>query len=97
MKTQHNNKNGNNNTIAWLLVAAVAATTLATSALADDRRAGCERSQREERHNYILERQQAYQVQGVPTERLIIGEREIDVYRNGVMFEGNNVVGFRPH
>ena len=49
-----------------------------------------------EQHNYIIERQQAYQVQGVPTARLIIGRREIDVYQNGLMFEGNNVVGVQP-
>jgi hypothetical protein len=34
-------------------------------------------------------------VQGVPTQRLIIGRREIDIYRNGLMFERNNVVGVR--
>jgi hypothetical protein len=55
--------------------------------------------EREQRNrNYIIERQQAYQVQGPPTGRLIIGKREIDIYRlpnNGghIMFEGNNVVG----
>lgn len=43
--------------------------------------------------NYILRRQQAYQVQGVPTSRLIIGKRQIDIYRNGTMFEGDNLVG----
>jgi hypothetical protein len=37
------------------------------------------------------------QVQGVPTSRLIIGKREIDVYRNGLMFERDHVVGvFEP-
>jgi hypothetical protein len=46
-------------------------------------------------HNYILERQEAYQVQGVPTSRLIIGRREIDVYPNGMMFEKNNLVGIK--
>ena len=57
------------------------------NAQADDHR---KREQREKRehHNYILERQQAYQVQGVPTSRLIIGKREIDIYPNGLMFEG---------
>jgi hypothetical protein len=56
-------------------------------------------AQAEPRHrnqNYILRRQQAYQVQGVPTSRLIIGKREIDIYRNGLMFEKDNVVGVRP-
>lgn len=48
-----------------------------------------------EHHNYIIERQEAYQVQGVPTSRLIIGKREIDIYPNGLMFEGNHVVGVK--
>lgn len=47
-------------------------------------------------HNYILRRQEAGQVQGVPTSRLIIGKREIDIYPNGLMFEGDHVVGVRP-
>ena len=56
-------------------------------------------AQAEPRHrnrNYILRRQQAGQVSGTPTSRLIIGKREIDIYRNGLMFEGDNVVGVRP-
>ena len=53
------------------------------------------RKEKERSHNYIIERQQAYQVQGVPTSRLIIGRREIDIYPNGLMFEGNNVVGVK--
>ena len=67
---------------------------LAAPAVADDGRKRDE--QPREQHNYIIERQQAYQVQGVPTQRLIIGRREIDVYQNGLMFEGNNVVGVQP-
>jgi hypothetical protein len=35
-------------------------------------------------------------VSGVPTIRRIIGKREIDVYRNGLMFEKDNVVGVSP-
>ena len=54
-----------------------------------------DKEKRREQHNYILERQQAYQVEGVPTERMIIGKRQIDIYPNGLMFEGNNVVGVR--
>jgi hypothetical protein len=46
--------------------------------------------------NYILRRQEAGQVQGTPTSRLISSKREIDIYRNGLMFEGDNVVGVRP-
>jgi len=56
-----------------------------------------DRHERRESHNYIIERQQAYMVQGTPTSRLIIGKREIDGYsqRDGskVWFERNNVVG----
>lgn len=81
--------------ILGAISAVVMACTLAAAGVhADDGR-----HRRDERsqplHNYIIERQQAYQVQGVPTQRLIIGRREIDIYRNGVMFERNNVVGVR--
>lgn len=62
------------------------------TALADD---NDHRHEKEEQHNYILERQQAYLVEGVPTQRLIIGKREIDIYQNGQMFEGNHMVGSR--
>ena len=61
------------------------------TAQADDHR----RSEKREHHNYIIERQQAYQVQGVPTSRLIIGKRELDIYPNGLIFEKNNIVGVR--
>jgi len=47
----------------------------------------------EHNRNYILRRQEAGLVSGVPTTRRIIGKREIDIYRNGLMFEGDNVVG----
>jgi hypothetical protein len=57
-------------------------------------------AQAEPRHhssrNYILRRQEAGQVRGTPTSRLIIGRREIDIYRNGLMFEGDNLVGIKP-
>ena len=43
--------------------------------------------------NYILRRQEAGLVSGTPTIRRIIGKREIDIYQNGLMFEGDNVVG----
>lgn len=65
----------------------------AVSAQADDRRHN--RRERRESHNYIIERQQAGQVSGVPTSRRIIGKREIDIYPNGLMFEKNNVVGVK--
>ena len=32
---------------------------------------------------------------GTPSTRLIYGKREIDVYRNGLMFERDHVVGVR--
>ena len=50
---------------------------------------------RHESKNYIIRRQQAGLVRGVPTSRLIIGKREIDIYPNGLMFEKDNVVGVR--
>jgi hypothetical protein len=54
------------------------------------------RQSKERNRNYILRRQEAGQVQGVPTSRLIIGKREIDIYPNGLMFEGDHVVGVKP-
>lgn len=74
------------------LFTAVIIIMLASLCHGDDRRKS---QSRRESHNYIIERQQAYQVQGVPTSRLIIGKREIDIYRNGMMFEKNNLVGIR--
>ena len=68
-------------TIAVLIVA-----TLAT-AHADDRK-------RHESHNYVIERQQAGQVSGVPILRRIIGKREIDIYSDVSMYEKNNFVGY---
>lgn len=70
---------------------------LALSVQADDRRKTNERSH-SEHHNYIIERQESYQVQGPPTERMIIGRREIDGYRDHrtgttMWFEGDHVVG----
>ena len=53
------------------------------------------RQSKERNHNYILRRQEAGLVSGVPTIRRIIGKREIDIYRNGLMFEKDNVVGVR--
>jgi hypothetical protein len=51
-------------------------------------------SKRHESHNYIIERQQAGQVSGVPILRRIRGSREIDIYRDGSMYEKNNFVGY---
>jgi hypothetical protein len=72
------------------LTAVLIAATLAT-AQADDSK----RHERREHHNYIIERQELGLIQGVPTSRLIRGKREIDIYPNGLMFEGNNVVGVK--
>ncbi len=54
------------------------------------------RQSKERNHNYILRRQEAGLVQGVPTMRRIIGKREIDIYPNGLMFERDHVVGIKP-
>jgi hypothetical protein len=54
------------------------------------------RQSKERNHNYILRRQEAGLVSGVPTMRRIIGKREIDIYPNGLMFEKDNVVGVLP-
>ena len=68
---------------------------LAIAAAADDDKP--RHHHREELHNYIIERQTNYQVPSgsVPTSRMIIGSREIDIYPNGQMFEGNHMVGDR--
>jgi hypothetical protein len=54
------------------------------------------RQSKERNNNYILRRQEAGLVSGVPTMRRIIGKREIDIYPNGLMFEKDNVVGVLP-
>jgi hypothetical protein len=74
-------------TIALLIVA-----TLATAHAGDRKR---HESKRHESHNWIIERQQAGLVRGVPISRRIIGSREIDIYPNGMMFEKNNLVGIQ--
>jgi hypothetical protein len=76
------------NTILIALVVLIATVT----ANADDRRT---RRQDRREPNWIIERQRGYQVEGVPTDRLIIGRREIDIYRDGTMFEKGNVVGVK--
>ncbi len=52
-------------------------------------------SRSERNRNYILRRQQVIPGLGTPTTRVIYGKREIDVYRNGLMFERDNMVGVR--
>jgi len=56
--------------------------------------AQAEPRKRYESKNYILRRQQAGQVSGVPILRRIRGSREIDIYRDASMFEKDNFVGF---
>jgi hypothetical protein len=80
----------------WVLIVSAICTLLVLAAMAaraDDR----ERSR--EHHDYIIERQQAYMVEGPPTDRLIIGRRQIDGYRqrdgSTIWFEGNNIVGVK--
>jgi hypothetical protein len=51
------------------------------------------RQSTERNRKYILRRQQAGLVSGMPTTRRMFGKREIDFYRNGLMFERDNVVG----
>lgn len=66
-------------------------TAVAIAAQAEPRHKDKQRSEAD----YIIRRQQAGSVSGPPTDRLIIGRREIDIYRNGLMFEKDNVVGVK--
>ena len=81
------------NTQHALIAAAMIALTgaIVATAQAEPR----QRQSTERNKNYILRRQQAGLVQGVPTLRRIIGKREIDIYPNGLMFERDHVVGVR--
>ncbi len=95
--TRQNTKQESNSTIELafmrLLVAVLKTALLIVATVAT---AQAEPRQSTERNrNYILRRQEAGLVSGVPTTRRIIGKREIDVYRNGLMFEGDHVVGVR--
>jgi hypothetical protein len=73
--------------IAAAMIALIGATV--ATAQAEPR----QRQSTERNRNYILRRQQLIPGLGTPSHRLIIGKREIDVYRNGLMFERDNVVG----
>jgi len=77
--------------VAWLVILSA---IMALPAFAGDREKH-DRSHRREHHNYIIERQEAYEVQGTPSDRIIIGRREIDVYPDGSMYEGNALVGVK--
>jgi hypothetical protein len=73
----------NSKAMRLLLVVLKTALIVATVATAQAE----PRQSKERSHNYILRRQEAGLVQGVPTMRRIIGKREIDIYPNGLMFE----------
>jgi hypothetical protein len=97
MTTKQKNKQKSNSKIdlAFIrLLLAVLKTALLIVATAAAAQAE-PRQSTERNRNYILRRQQAGLVSGVPTTRLIIGKREIDIYRNGMMFEKDHLVGFR--
>jgi hypothetical protein len=98
MKIQkQNTKQESNSTIELAftrLLVAVLKTALLIAATVCTAQA--EPRQHKHNRNYILRRQEAGLVSGVPTIRRIRGgNREIDIYRNGLMFEKDNVVGVR--
>jgi hypothetical protein len=68
---------------------AVLLVTLGMAVQAEPRK-----KEKREHHNYILERQSAGQVSGVPLLRRIVGKREVDIYPDGAMYEKNNFVGY---
>jgi hypothetical protein len=94
--TKQHSKRESNSTIELafmrLLVAVLKTALLIVATVAT---AQAEPRQHKHNRNYILRRQEAGLVSGVPTTRRIIGKREIDIYRNGLMFEKDNVVGVR--
>jgi hypothetical protein len=94
--TKQDSKRESNSTIelAFMrLLLAVLKTALLIAATVCTAQA--EPRQHKHNRNYILRRQATGLVSGVPTTRRIIGKREIDIYRNGLMFEGDHVVGVR--
>ena len=95
--TKQDSKRESNSTIelAFMrLVVAVLKTALLIVATVATAQAE-PRQSTERNRNYILRRQQVIPGLGTPTTRLIYGKREIDVYRNGLMFERDHVVGVR--
>lgn len=86
-KKRRGNRGNVENNMKILAIAVLIVATVATAAQAEPRQST------ERNKNYILRRQQAGLVSGVPTTRRIIGKREIDIYRNGLMFEKDKVVG----
>jgi hypothetical protein len=82
-----NNRSNEENNMKIIATAVLILVTLVDLTQAEPRK-------RHESHNYIIERQQAGQVSGVPILRRIRGSREIDIYRDGSMYEKNNFVGY---
>ena len=81
-----------NTTIAVLLLTLWALV----AAYADDH----DQKAKDQDHDYIIERQQDYMVQGPPTDRIINGSRELDGYRqpdgSTVWFDRSHVEGVTP-
>jgi hypothetical protein len=69
-------------------IGALILVTLVELAQAEPRK-----TRRSEHKNYILRRQEAGLVSGVPVIRRYRGGRVIDIYRDGSMFEKDNYVG----
>jgi hypothetical protein len=82
-KRQGNRGNVENN----VKILAIAVLLLVTLELAQAE----PREKHERNKNYIIRRQQAGSVTGGPTIRRLRGSREIDIYRNGMMFEKDNL------
>ena len=98
MKIQKQNSKRESNTKIELAFMRLLVAVLKTALLIVATVATAQAEPRQHKHNgnYILRRQEAGLVSGVPTTRRIIGKREIDIYRNGLMFERDHVVGIRP-
>jgi hypothetical protein len=98
MKIQKQNTKRESNTKIELAFMRLLVAVLKTALLIVATVATAQAEPRQHKHNrnYILRRQEAGLVSGVPTIRRIRGgNREIDIYRNGLMFEKDNVVGVR--
>jgi len=95
-KTKQDSKRESNNTIELAFIRLlVAVLKTALLILVTAITAQAEPHQHKHNRNYILRRQEAGLVSGVPTTRRIIGKREIDIYPNDMMFEKDNLVGIR--
>ena len=99
MKIQKQNTKQESNSKIELALMRLLLAVLRTALLIVATVATAQAEPRQHKHNrnYILRRQEAGLVSGVPTTRRIIGKREIDVYRNGLMFERDHVVGVKGH